>query len=71
MLGNTTSVELVAIIGKMVKENKISFQREELPAEGVDHNRAVHITVKYGDKVIYRILVDGGSEVNIFPLSTL
>lgn len=32
---------------------------------------ALHITIKYGDKVIYRVLLDGGSGVNIYPFSIL
>ncbi|XP_075086275.1 uncharacterized protein LOC142168986 [Nicotiana tabacum] len=48
-----------------------SFRRDELPVEDVGHNIAIHITVKYGDKVVSRVLVDGGSRVNISPLSTL
>ncbi|XP_075083483.1 uncharacterized protein LOC142167224 [Nicotiana tabacum] len=35
------------------------------------HNKALHITIKCGDKVVYRVLVDGGSGVNISLLSTL
>ncbi|XP_070036521.1 uncharacterized protein [Nicotiana tomentosiformis] len=55
----------------MVEANMIFFRRDELLVEGVDHNRSMHIIVKCEDKVVSRVLVDGGSGMNIFPLSTL
>lgn len=68
---NTTSEELDATIRKMIEANKVSFRKDEIPSEGVDHNKALHITVKCGDQVISRVLVDGGSRVNICPFFTL
>lgn len=35
-----------------MESSKVSFQKYELAAEGVDHNRALHINVKCGDTVI-------------------
>ncbi|OIT38607.1 hypothetical protein A4A49_51672 [Nicotiana attenuata] len=52
---NTSSEALAATIGKM----------------GLGHNKALHITVKCGDKVVSRVLVDGRSGVNTCPLYTL
>ncbi|XP_070048660.1 uncharacterized protein [Nicotiana tomentosiformis] len=49
----------------------ITFRRDELPVEATSHNKALHVTVKCGGKVVSRVLVDGGSGVNICPLSTL
>ncbi|XP_070042611.1 uncharacterized protein [Nicotiana tomentosiformis] len=43
---------------------------DELPVEGMDYNKALHITVKCGDKVISRVLVNEGSGVNICPFYT-
>ncbi|XP_075084846.1 uncharacterized protein LOC142168085 [Nicotiana tabacum] len=68
---NTTSVALAATIGKMVDANMITFRIDELPIEGMGHNRDLHITIKCGDKVVSRVLIDGGSGVNICPLSIL
>lgn len=68
---NTTSEILGATIGKMVDANKISFWKDKLPMEGMDHNKCLHITFKCGDKVVSRVLVDGGSGVNICLFSML
>lgn len=37
----------------------------------MDHNKALHITVQWIDKVISRVMADGGSRVNICSFSTL
>nr|XP_016502284.1 PREDICTED: uncharacterized protein LOC107820508 [Nicotiana tabacum] len=55
----------------MAEANMITFRRDELHVEGASHNKALHIIVKCMDKVVSQVLVDGGSGVNIFPLSTL
>lgn len=62
---NNNSKALEAIIGNMVEANKISFRKDELPMGGVDHNRAINITVKCANKVISQVLVDRLSRVNI------
>ncbi|XP_075095137.1 uncharacterized protein LOC142173446 [Nicotiana tabacum] len=49
----------------------ITLRRDELPVEGASHNMALHITVKCGDKIVSRVLVDGGPGVNNCPFSTL
>ncbi|XP_070039363.1 uncharacterized protein [Nicotiana tomentosiformis] len=63
MLNNTTSEALAVTIGKMVEANKVLFLKDELPSDGVDHNKALHITFKCGDKVISRVMVIIGSRV--------
>nr|XP_009616645.1 uncharacterized protein LOC104109133 [Nicotiana tomentosiformis] len=68
---NTTSEALAERIGKIVEANMIIFRRDQLPIEGASYNKALHITVKCGDKVVSQVLVDGGSGVNICSLSTL
>ncbi|XP_070010445.1 uncharacterized protein [Nicotiana sylvestris] len=62
---------MAAIIGKMIEANTITIRRDELPIDGVSHNKVLHITVKRGDNVVSQVLVNGGSGVNIFPLFTL
>ncbi|XP_015169313.1 uncharacterized protein [Solanum tuberosum] len=66
----TTSETLAATIGRIVEANKISFHDDELPAEGVGHNKVLHIAVKCCDKIVTRILIDGGSGCNICPFTT-
>lgn len=49
----------------------ISFSEEELPFEGVMHNKALHVNVKCRDYVINWVLIDDRSGFNICPLFTL
>ncbi|XP_070009984.1 uncharacterized protein [Nicotiana sylvestris] len=51
--------------------NQISFSKNDLPLEGAAHNKALHLTVKCEGYYVKRVMLDGGSRVDIFPLSTL
>ncbi|XP_070024608.1 uncharacterized protein [Nicotiana sylvestris] len=53
------------------KVNKISFTDDELPEEGAGHNRALNLMVKCDGHYVKRVMVDGGSNVDVCPLSTL
>ncbi|XP_070010063.1 uncharacterized protein [Nicotiana sylvestris] len=59
------------MVGQVLESHKITFHEDELPPEGLRHNKALHITVQCGDYLITRILIDGVSSVNICPLVTL
>ena len=59
------------MIHQIIREHRINFYDDELPFEGKSHNKALHITFVYREKVINRILVDDGSGLNICPLLTL
>ncbi|XP_050919836.1 uncharacterized protein LOC127137415 [Lathyrus oleraceus] len=41
-----------------------------LPAEGRNHNKALHISIEYVDTVLSRVLVDTGSSLNVMPKSS-
>ncbi|XP_049414681.1 uncharacterized protein LOC125877430 [Solanum stenotomum] len=51
--------------------NRITFTDDELPLEGSGHNKALHLTVKCEEHYVKRVMVDGGSGVDICPLSTI
>ncbi|XP_070004592.1 uncharacterized protein [Nicotiana sylvestris] len=51
--------------------NRISFSRNDLPPEGDAHNKALHLTVKCEGYYVKRVMLYGGSRVDICPLSTL
>ncbi|XP_070013157.1 uncharacterized protein [Nicotiana sylvestris] len=51
--------------------NQISFNQNDLPPKGAAHNKALHLTVKCEGYYVKRVMLDGGSKVDIFPLSTL
>ncbi|XP_070014472.1 uncharacterized protein [Nicotiana sylvestris] len=59
------------MVGHVLESHKITFHEDELPPEGLGHNKALHITVQCEDYFITRILINGGSSLNIFPLVTL
>ncbi|XP_070041152.1 uncharacterized protein [Nicotiana tomentosiformis] len=59
------------MVGQVLETHKITFNEDELPPEGLSHNIALHITVKYENKFIARVLIDRGSSLNIPPLTTL
>ncbi|XP_070036743.1 uncharacterized protein [Nicotiana tomentosiformis] len=68
---NITSGEMANMVGQLLESHKITFHEDELSLEGLSHNKALHITVQYEDKFIVRVLIDGGSSLNICPLTTL
>ncbi|XP_055830916.1 uncharacterized protein LOC129899948 [Solanum dulcamara] len=66
-----TSENLSAMVGQVLEANKVCFHEEELPSEGLGHNKELNITVRYRDKFISRVLIDNGLAVNICPFITL
>ncbi|XP_070008604.1 uncharacterized protein [Nicotiana sylvestris] len=71
VLSNITGGEMANMVGQVLESHKITFHEDELPPEGLSHNTTLHITMQYEDYFITRILIDGGSGLNIFPLVTL
>ena len=67
----TSGDNLATMVSHVIGSHQISFREEELPIEGMTHNHALYITVKCRDKFVARVLIDNGSRLNIFPLSTL
>ncbi|XP_070010420.1 uncharacterized protein [Nicotiana sylvestris] len=59
------------MVGQVLESQKINFHEDELPPEGLSHNKALHNTVQCEDYFITRVLIDGGSSLNICPLVTL
>ncbi|XP_070004262.1 uncharacterized protein [Nicotiana sylvestris] len=68
---NITGGEMANMVGQVLESHKITFHEDALPPEELSHNKALHITVQCEDHFITRILVDGGSSLNICPLITL
>nr|XP_016465722.1 PREDICTED: uncharacterized protein LOC107788557 [Nicotiana tabacum] len=67
-----TSVEQLKRMAEQFFEvNRISFSRDDLPQEGATHNKALHLTVKCKGYYMKRVMLDGGSRIDICPLSTL
>ncbi|XP_070056936.1 uncharacterized protein [Nicotiana tomentosiformis] len=67
-----TSVEQLERMAEQFFEvNRISFSSDDLPQEGATHKKALHLTVKCEGYYMKRVMLDGGSGVDICPLSTL
>ncbi|XP_016449287.2 uncharacterized protein LOC107774305 [Nicotiana tabacum] len=67
-----TLVEQLARMAEQFFEvNRISFSRDDLPQEGATHNKALHLAVKCEGYYMKRVMLDGGSGVDICPLSML
>ncbi|XP_070018950.1 uncharacterized protein [Nicotiana sylvestris] len=71
VLEKTTVNELEKMANSFFEVNRISFTDDELPEEGAGHNRALHLVVKCEGHYVKRVMVDGGSSVDVCPLSTL
>ncbi|XP_050890018.1 uncharacterized protein LOC127095358 [Lathyrus oleraceus] len=59
------------VVANITTCNTLSFSGEELPEDGQNHNRALHISVKCRDDALARVLVDTGSSLNVMPKRTL
>ncbi|XP_070015456.1 uncharacterized protein [Nicotiana sylvestris] len=71
MYPNITIGEMANMVGQVLESHKITFHKDELPPEGLSHNRALHTIVQFEDKFIARVLIDEGSSLKIYPLTTL
>ncbi|XP_070005693.1 uncharacterized protein [Nicotiana sylvestris] len=63
--------QLERMAERFFEVNQISFSRNDLPAEGAAHNKALHRRVKCEGYYVKRVMVDSGSWVDICHLSTL
>ena len=59
------------LIGNITAGACIAFIDEEIPQEGRDSAKALHITVKCKSYTLLRALLDNGSSLNVMPMSTL
>nr|XP_027103105.1 uncharacterized protein LOC113724393 [Coffea arabica] len=59
------------VVGSVLFNKQIAFSDDELPTEGIGHNRALYITVRCNGKMLPNVLIDNGSALNICPWSTL
>ncbi|XP_070029204.1 uncharacterized protein [Nicotiana sylvestris] len=67
----TTVEKLERMAERFFAVHQVSFSKNDLPPEGGAHNKALHLTVKCEGYYVKRGMLDGGSGVDICPLSTL
>lgn len=59
------------VVANITTKSYLGFSNDELPSEGMDHNRAIHISMKFVDTILSRVLVDTRSSLNFIQKSTL
>jgi hypothetical protein len=59
------------VVANITACNTLSFSNEELPKEGKNHNRALHVSIKCQEDALARVLVDTGSSLNVLPKRAL
>ncbi|KAL2340330.1 hypothetical protein Fmac_008270 [Flemingia macrophylla] len=59
------------IISHITANDHLTFTEEEIPPEGPNHNKPLHISVKCREYLIAKVLVDNGSSLNVIPKRTL
>ncbi|KAI4370382.1 hypothetical protein MLD38_018740 [Melastoma candidum] len=62
---------LDVFMSSLLAPDSIIFSDGDLPEPGKVHNMALFITVKCRDMMVPRVLIDGGSGVNIVPVTVL
>ena len=58
-------------MGTMLAKDAVTFSEENLPEMGLDHNNALFITRKCRGNIVSKVLIDGGSGVNILSLAVV
>ena len=53
------------IINNITASNYLTFIDDELTIDGRGHNKALHVSIKYADHMVAKVLVDNGSSLNL------
>lgn len=63
--------QLEGVISSISAENGLGFTNADLPREGLNHNKALHISIECKGTTLSHVLVDTGSSLNVLPKSAL
>ncbi|XP_016675402.1 uncharacterized protein [Gossypium hirsutum] len=63
--------KLDRLVNNISADNFIYFNDDEIPPGGIGLTKALHITTRCKGYTLLSVLVDNGSALNVFPLSTL
>ncbi|XP_058726011.1 uncharacterized protein LOC131597324 [Vicia villosa] len=63
--------QLEGVVSNINAGNGLGFTDADLPPEGRNHNRALHISVECKGTMLSRVLMDNGSSLNVLPKSSL
>lgn len=59
------------VVGNITSCNNLSFNDDDLPAEGRNHNSVLHISVRCNEDTLSNVLIDTGSSLNVLLKSNL
>ena len=59
------------LVGNITAGAFITFSDEEIPPEGKESTKGLHITIKCKNYIMPLALLDNGSFLNVIPMSTL
>ena len=68
---NVSIEKIYRLVENVMMDNYISFSDDEIPPNGRESTKALHITTKVKDCTLPKVLIDNGSFLNVMPLSTL
>ncbi|XP_058759457.1 uncharacterized protein LOC131632744 [Vicia villosa] len=63
--------QLEAVANNISAGNGLGFIDRDLPSEGKNHNKALHISIECKGTTLSSVLVDTGSSLNVLPKSAL
>ena len=67
---NTLVDKIDRLVGNIMMDNYISFSDDEIPPNGRESTKALHITTKVKNYTLPKVLINNGSLLNVMPLST-
>ncbi|XP_058725584.1 uncharacterized protein LOC131596864 [Vicia villosa] len=66
-----TENQFDGMVANLTAGASLSFSDYELPPQGKEHNKALHISIQCGKAHLSRVLIDTGSSLNVMPKATL
>lgn len=60
--------DLEQIVRQIVGTNTTTFNEDELTLEGTGHVKSLHIAVECKVMIIFRVLIDNRSPLNVYPV---
>lgn len=64
---NITVNQLEGVVANISVDNGLGFTDFDLPPEGRNHNKALHISMEFKGTTLSRVLVDTRSSLNVLP----
>ncbi|XP_027166688.1 uncharacterized protein LOC113766726 [Coffea eugenioides] len=59
------------VVDHVLASNQISFSDKDLTSKGIGHNKASYISIRCNGKLLFKVLIDNGSTLNIYTWNIL